>query len=42
MYTGANAYFSGEAGTKGQIKVGQYADAVLIPCWFPFPYLPSL
>jgi hypothetical protein len=30
MYTGANAYFSGEAGTKGQIKAGQYADAVVL------------
>ena len=30
MYTGANAYYSNEVGQKGQIKVGQYADAAVL------------
>lgn len=30
LYTQANAWFSNEEGLKGQIKVGQYADAVLL------------
>jgi predicted amidohydrolase YtcJ len=38
LWTGANAWFSGETGTKGEIKVGQLADlAVLSADYFGVP-----